>query len=333
MVRNEFSLKQKVELIPQSESKSQSQRKSCKPTKATGTRLGKDVSGKVVRTYQLFSCGAALIFSECSDSNDYHKSISQLKTLPSPTPPEMTITPTITKWAVTRKKTVSDTGNSSIATSNPALTSHMNTKSKNQNLKGLKVGDAVEILSNRAVATTVISNGQGEIEMSIQSGVGQSHVEDYDTTILQEMHKERLERAVELSRVKSELVDCSTDSAHDGENVLSGHSPQSLVAQHIVLPFSLKTVKGDMAGFVNGDPCTSTLLRQPLSNPASKYKDLHSTPDNSQLKILKTLLKLTIKERDCYKTQNDNLLRRIHSLENQLIELTQKTIKKNLCHK
>ncbi|GCC25431.1 uncharacterized protein [Chiloscyllium punctatum] len=310
----------------------------------------------------LCSPSNAVSISNCqSELNDYHKAAVQQKTQtfriamygqPDPTPPELTLTPSITKWAVTRMKTVPSAGNSLMETSNPALTrhgntspnplesskrsptSHMNAKSKNQSLKGLKMDGAAQILSNHAVTTTGSSNGQREIKMTTQSGVGQSHAEEYDTTIPQEMHKKRLEEDVDLSRVKSELVDCSTDSGPDGENLLRGHPLQSLVAEPIVLPFS---GKDSVADFGNEDPRTSTLLQQQqvqsLSNSTSKFKDLHSTQDNGQLEILKTLLKLTTKERDSYKTQNDNLLRRIHGLENQLMELTQKNLKKNLCHK
>ncbi|XP_072441726.1 uncharacterized protein [Chiloscyllium punctatum] len=46
---------------------------------------------------------------------------------PDPTPPELTLTPSITKWAVTRMKTVPSAGNSLMETSNPALTRHGNT--------------------------------------------------------------------------------------------------------------------------------------------------------------------------------------------------------------
>ncbi|XP_067896140.1 uncharacterized protein [Heterodontus francisci] len=289
----------------------------------------------------------------------------------SPTQPEGTLTPSIANWAVSRKDTVPGAGNSPTTVapgaSNSALTGHgkaspnplvssersstsnMNSnllsKPKNQSLKGLKVDDAAQVLSGRAVATTGISNGQGEIKMTILSGAGLPCMEERERIVPQEKHKERLEVDIDLSRVKSEVEDHSTGSVHDAESLLGGPFQQSFNAEPMVLPFCIKIVKDDTANFVDEpDLCISTQFQQqqtqPFSKPVPKHKDLHSTsldklptPDSSQLEILKTLLKLTTKERDSYKTQNDTLLRRIQGLEKQLIELTRKNIKKDFCHK
>ncbi|XP_041066792.1 MORC family CW-type zinc finger protein 3-like [Carcharodon carcharias] len=277
---------------------------------------------------------------------------------PSPTQSEATLTQPIAKWAVTGKNTVSDSGNSpttAACASNSTLTgqrkanlnplerppsSHVNanllSKPKNQSLKGLKVDDAAQVLSNRAVATTGISNGQGEIKMTIRSGVGLPCMEECDRIVSQEKHNERHEGDVDLSRMKSEVEDHSKDSAYDGENLLGGSFQQPFDAEPMTLPFCLKIAEEDAADFVNESDVSSLFQQQqalPLSKPAGKHSDLCSTPDNSQLEILKTLLKLTTKERDNYKTQNDTLLRRIQGLEKQLIELTRNNIKKDLCHK
>ncbi|XP_067849374.1 MORC family CW-type zinc finger protein 3-like [Heptranchias perlo] len=289
---------------------------------------------------------------------------------PSPTQPEVASTPSIAKWAVTRKEIAPVTGNNPttaapgasnsaftgrgkaspnhLVSSERAPTSNMNpnllSKPKNQSLKGLKVDDAAQVLSTRAVATTGVSNGQGEIKMTNSSGVG--CMEEHERMVPQEKHKqERLEVDIDLSRVKSEVEDRSSAGfVHDDESFPSGPFQQPFNAEPKVLPFCIKIVKEDPTDFDDErDPHAGCLFQQeqtqPLLKPSFKHNDLHSppldklaTPDNSQLEILKTLLKLTTKERDSYKTQNDTLLRRIQDLEKQLLELTQKNIKKDLCH-
>uniref|UniRef100_UPI00398ECA21 uncharacterized protein n=1 Tax=Pristiophorus japonicus TaxID=55135 RepID=UPI00398ECA21 len=291
---------------------------------------------------------------------------------PSPTQPEVASTPSIAKWAFTRNETVPVTGNSPTTAapdaSNSALTwqgkvspnplasserpptSNMNPnlllKLKNQSLKGLKVDDAAQVLSSRVVASTGVSNRQGEINMAISSGVGLPYMEEHERMVPQEKHKEMLEMDIDLSRVKSEVEDHSSiGSVQDDESLPGGPFQQPFKAEPMVLPFCIKIVKEDTTDFDNEpDPQVGSRLQQeptkPPLKPSPKHNDLHSTPldkfstaDNSQLEMLKTLLKLTTKERDCYKTQNDTLLRRIQGLETQLLELTRKNIKKDLCHK